>query len=90
MNIYATSGHKVKVTEETATWGYDSDEEIVAKYLEVEKEYTVDFTDVGGSHTSVYLKEFPNISFNSVNFVDVIELTEEDEQEHPQYHMYNY
>jgi len=53
--------------------GYTSDKEQVAKLLEIEKIYTVDYTNVGGSHTDVYLEEFPSESFNSVNFVDVKE-----------------
>ena len=42
--------------------GYDSE------YLELYKEYTLERMDVSQSSSSVFLKEIPGISFNSVNF----------------------
>lgn len=89
MNIYALPGHKVKITAETIKNGYELDQELVKKYLELEKEYEIDHTNISGFHTSVYLKEFPNISFNSVSFEDVIEQSEEDNELHPDYIKYN-
>ena len=44
------------------------DSELAAKYLEVSKEYTVDYSEIFDLHTKVYLKEFPGIEFNSLVF----------------------
>jgi len=73
MNIYSEHGTKVTVTKQTAKNGYESDSEYVKKYLEIGKVYTVDCTDVGNSETAVYLIEFPNIPFNSVNLIEINE-----------------
>jgi len=48
--------------------GYDHDQQTARKYLNIDQVYTVDFTDVHSSSTDVYLKDFPNVSFNSVQF----------------------
>ena len=42
--------------------------EIATKYLKLNHEYTIERIDVGGWHTTIYLKEFPDIPFNSVYF----------------------
>jgi hypothetical protein len=89
MNIWAISGHKVKVTEETIQNGRSYDQENIIKYLEPYKEYEVDFTDVHGSSTDVYLKGFPDIYFNSVNFIDVNIQPEESNKEHKDWKRYN-
>lgn len=89
MNIWALEGHKVKVTENTINCGYESDSDEVKANCELEKEYTVDYTVVHSSSTDVYLKEFPNISFNSVNFEDVKEQDEEMDKEHEDWARYN-
>lgn len=68
MNIYANEGDKVKFSYPEN--GYDYDIEKGKKYLEVGKVYTVDYTDVHSYTTDVYIKEVPNISFNSVLFSD--------------------
>lgn len=69
MNIYATKGHKVKVTEETAKNGYPADAEKVKDLIG--RTLTVDNTDVGSSHTYVSFLELPGQRFNSVNFEDL-------------------
>jgi hypothetical protein len=89
MEIYAIKGHQVKVTSKTANSGYPSDSDKVKKYLEIEKIYTVNYTDVHSSSTSVYLQEIPNIAFNSVNFESVTEQPEELNQAHKDYIKYN-
>lgn len=89
MEIFALEGHKVVVTEETKNNGHYHDSDQVKEHLELGKEYTVDRTDVGGSHTDVYLKEVPNVRFNSVNFEDVVEMPPELRELHPQWKMYN-
>lgn len=68
MNIYAEEGHKVIVTEDSIRNGYASVEEHARKHLQVDKTYTVDYIEVGDWSTKVYLKEFPNETFNSVSF----------------------
>jgi predicted small secreted protein len=85
MNIFALENHKVIVTEETSKCGFQGDQEQVQKLLEVGKEYTVDSTIVGGSYTTVILKEFPKTYFNSVMFEDVIPQSEEDDAKHMDY-----
>jgi len=71
MNIRAHPGTKVKVTERTVQNGYTGDQEAVKKWLEIRKIYTVAYTEVGQSYTSVVLQELPERKFNSVNFVEV-------------------
>lgn len=71
MNIRSHPGTKVKVTEQTAQNGYIGDQEAVKKWLEIGKVYTVAYTEVGQSYTSVVLQELPERRFNSVNFVEV-------------------
>lgn len=87
MNIYALEGHKVRCI--TFSAGYDYDKEMAKKHLELNKEYTVDYTSVDGYSTDVHLKEFPNIKFNSVFFEDVVEQSEEDDKNHPMWSWYN-
>jgi len=71
MNIYSKKGDKIKVTINTKYNGYTYDKELVEKYLEIDKEYTVEKTIVDRYHTDVILQEFPNKMFNSVNFENV-------------------
>ena len=87
MNIYAIEGHKVRCY--TFNAGYDYDKQKAEKYLELGKEYTIDYTIVDSCSTDVYLKEFPNIKFNSVFFEDVVEQSEEDDKNHPMWSWYN-
>lgn len=69
MNIYSEEGDKVVFAFPDN--GYDSDIEKCKKHLVVGRTYTIDYTEVGGSHTDVHLVEFPNVRFNSVNFADL-------------------
>ena len=66
MDVYSKKGTKVIFDHPNA--GYDHHIETAREHLEVGKEYTVDHTDVGGSHTDVYLVEIPDVAFNSVMF----------------------
>ena len=70
MDIYAKKGDKVKVTQETASNGFDFDRSLVSKYLEVGKVYTVEFVDIQQYSANIKLQEFPNNLFNTTNFVD--------------------
>ncbi len=70
MNIYALPGSKVVVTEKSIKNGYTSDKEYIKKHCEIGKVYTVVSMVVHSSTSAVYLKEFPNIAFNSVMFED--------------------
>ena len=59
------------VTEDSIKNGYEVDGEKIKRNLEIGKEYTVKETIVHDWSTTVYLKEFPNKGFNSVNFENV-------------------
>ena len=89
MNIYALQGHKVKVTEESIAYGYDSDKEHAAQYLTVGSTYTIAHTEVDNYSTDVYLEEFPEIYFSSVHFEDVTEQDTELDKSHPDWSRYN-
>ena len=71
MDLYANEGYRVTVTEQTINWGWESDKEKANKYLKPGEVYTVLRTEVGGWHTDVWLKEIPNVYFNSVHFQPV-------------------
>lgn len=66
MNIYSTKGSKIIFKHEN--YGYSSHQETAKKHLKLGEIYTVNRTDIGGSHTDVYLDEVPNVAFNSVMF----------------------
>ena len=70
MNIYAETGSRVRFSFPDN--GYEGDRVHAAKYLTPLNVYTVLYTNVGNSHTSVRLAEFPDQYFNSVQFEDVI------------------
>jgi len=72
MDIYAEEGTKVLVTEDSIKNGYYYVEEHARKFLKVGKTYTIEFTEVGGWNTDVYLKEFQDEVFNSVSFEDIV------------------
>lgn len=89
MNIYAIRGHKIKVTEESAKNGGSYDQNKIAQYLEIEKEYSVFETDVHGFTTDVFLEDIftkttnpRRVYFNSVNFVDVNQQSKYDDLKH--------
>lgn len=69
MNIAAQKGDKVIYSFPNN--GYISDQSICAKHLILGNEYTIEKIDIDGFSTDVYLKELPNICFNSVMFRDV-------------------
>ena len=86
MNIYALKGHTVRC--HTLNAGYNSDIEQAKKYLTINKEYTVEKTDVYNWNTNVVLQDFPDVMFNSVFFDDVEEQPEEKDKQHKDYHKY--
>ena len=77
MNIWALKGHEVKVTDKTINAGYDSDTSRVKDRLIIGDSYKVSHTRVGGSSTDVFLIDFPEIAFNTVNFVSITEQPKE-------------
>lgn len=91
MNIYAIKGHKVKYvginnfSRITVIIELSDYQKNALKYLIYDKTYTVEKTNVYNWYTEVYLQEFPEISFNSVHFKDVIEQTEERNKLHKDY-----
>lgn len=66
MSIYAREDEKVVLTHPNN--GYDYDKLKANKYLKLGEVYTVSKTVVNGWTTDVYLKEIPDVSFNSVQF----------------------
>lgn len=48
--------------------GYPFDKENCQRYLTLYDKYLVKYVDMGQSYTSIVLEQFPNITFNSVNF----------------------
>ena len=87
MNIYASNGHKVKC--KTLSGGLRCHQEIAEKHLDINKEYTIDRTEVDSWHTDVWLKEIPNVHFNSVFFEDVTYQSEEKNKLHPDYNRFH-
>ena len=54
---------------ETLRAGYDCEEEMVKSLgFKVGDKFEVEYIDMGGSSTSIHLKDFPNKPFNSVFF----------------------
>lgn len=72
MNIYAKHGDFVVFTHPGN--GYPAHQKHAAQFLDLGKIYTVDWTDVGNSHTDVHLVEFHDTCFNSVHFSDYQEV----------------
>jgi len=93
MNIYALEGFNVTVAQDpgngSVRGGDESDKELVGKYLEVGREYTVERTEVHGWHTEVFLREVPGVAFNSTNFEDVHEQDEANDQKHADWARFN-
>lgn len=86
MNIYALSGHKVKVTE----WSYfNGGPNAFRDGLSIGKEYTVAETIVGQSSTRVVLQEIENRNYNSVLFEDVEPQDLSNDIRHPHFELYN-
>lgn len=81
MNIYALNNHKVICI------ALNSENSI--QNLKIDEIYTVEKTIVGKYQTEVFLQEFPSISFNSIDFKDVIEQSIKDDQKHRDYWKYN-
>lgn len=87
MNIYALEGHRVKVRY--TDMGYDYQIERARKYLTIGEIYTVEYTEVHSESTEVFLKEVPDISFNSACFEDVTPQSEVDDKSHEDYARWN-
>ncbi|MCK5465961.1 hypothetical protein KAI56_00475 [Candidatus Parcubacteria bacterium] len=93
MNMYALPGHKVIITQEMLDGIYsilggeekkaEEKKEIKDKGLEIGKVYTVEKTEVHGSHTDLFLKEFPNKIFSHSYFSDVKKQSPELDKQHP-------
>jgi len=65
--IHSEEGTKIFL--ETFSAGSSYEQLVATNHLSFFKEYTVDKIEVGSWHTDVWLKEIPEISFNSVFFV---------------------
>jgi len=60
--------------------GYDADRRLAAEHLIVGEDYLIDHMDVGRSHTTLYLHDFPGIAFNHVMFAASPEDPEDDDE----------
>lgn len=87
MNIYALNGHKVRLIH--TDMGYEYQKERAEKYLKLGEVYTVDYTEVHSESTEVYLKEVPDIAFNSTCFEDVKPQSEAADKRHEDYARWN-
>lgn len=87
MNIYTLTGKKVRCIN--LSGGYNYDQELAKKHLEIGSEYTIDYTDVGSWHTDVFLRGYPEVAFNSVFFENVETQTPEEDARHPDYKTYH-
>lgn len=68
MDIWNNKERKVRCIDNSDdTWGVGG----TGHLLSVGKEYTVIDVEVHGWHTRVYLKEFPDVEFNSVLFTEI-------------------
>ena len=77
MNIYAEEGTKVKyigASDSQVRWGSNDDPRncLIEGQL-----YTIDHTEVHSYHTKIYLKEFPDLKFNSCSFNDETDLPDQ-------------
>lgn len=64
--LYAESGSEVVV--KNITNGLMGDRRTAQRYLNVGDIYTVDSIEIGRNSSTLTLKEFPNIRFNTVHF----------------------
>lgn len=87
MNIYALEGHKVRLIH--TDMGYEYQRERVKQYLKLGQVYTVDYTEVHSASTEVYLKEAPDVAFNSTCFEDIKPQSPEDDRRHKNYEDWN-
>ena len=69
MNIWNSSKRDVVCVRNEDNKFFGCDEN--SPMLEVGKTYTVEEVDVHGWHTEVYLKEIPDVPFNSVLFEEM-------------------
>jgi hypothetical protein len=69
MNIYSKPGNKIKYDRINA--GHTHEQELCKTLLKLNNIYTVYKTVVHSYSSIVYLKEFPNIKFNTVMFSDI-------------------
>lgn len=74
MNIYANEGDQVRFVGKN---GLPSDLEKAEKHLKTQEIYTVECVLVGHWSSTVFLKEIPDVGFNSVCFEDVNRFIEE-------------
>jgi len=67
--LHAVAGDKVIVTDETVENGYSCDSQQVKELIDIGYEYTVKSINIGRSSSRLVLEEFPNKTFNAVNFI---------------------
>ena len=90
MNMYALEGDFVKVTSNSKDAGRASDQKLLEVHgIKWQKAYNVERTRVGSFSSTVELKEFPGIEFNTVNFEDVYAEDHSRDRRHPDWEKYN-
>lgn len=65
--LHCERGSKVKAVDLEA--GMKGDSEQAKKFLSIGQIYEVEALNVGSWYSSIWLKEFPNVKFNTVHFV---------------------
>lgn len=73
MDINAKNGDKIKVTQKTINRCNTYYQEKAKKHLKVDNIYTVKNTNKGEFHSTVMVKEIPNVVFNQQLFESVKE-----------------
>lgn len=69
MDIYAKPGTIIILNDPSA--GYPHDQKMLKDNgLTVGGKYTVDHTEPDSFQTNVYLREYPGVAFNTMNFCD--------------------
>lgn len=76
MDIYSSAGTKVRFLNKN---GYDNERETAAKVFDTTTIYTVKNIEVHSSVSYVTLEEYPERSYNSVMFTEVIESEKDDD-----------
>ena len=72
MDIYNTKPRKIKcISNDKDVFGEGGENHHL---LEIGKEYTLEDIEIHSWHTIVYIKELPNIEFNSVAFEEIDEV----------------
>jgi hypothetical protein len=88
MNIFASSGFQVALTEASADNGSDADKKDVMTHLKFGEVYTVkNVHTFSPGWSMVMLNELPCLLFNAACLEDVNKQSKEDDKKHPQWEL---